>query len=219
MYIGTKLPVEPLDMRKFDPTHLARMANDLLGRIDSPRRRQILINFRDHALAEALGDHTALMETCSRKSQRYEVFGTGADIAAKMMPDSYEALWHHYKALIDLRMYLIHTEPEKLIVGEDCVAIEGNVHQLMTGQTAQSFFGVTGLSPDAVYQNTARICVIFIFDDEGKGAGEHSYSHGGISHDTLTLVPPELVPAQFYAPPGKVSDFFAANPALDWPRE
>lgn len=219
MYIGTKLAVAPLDMQKFDPTHVARVANDLLSRIESPRRRQILINFRDHALAEAVGDHAALMDTCSRHTQRYEVFGTGNDAnAAKMMPGSYEALWHHYKGLIDLNMYLIHTEPEKLVVGEDCLVIEGNVHQLMSGQTAQNFFGVDGLTPEAVYQNTARICLIFTFDDEGKGTGEHSYSNGGIGLDTLTLVPPALVPAQFHGAPGKISDFFAANPSLHWPQ-
>ena len=218
MYIGRKLEIAPLDMRTFDTTHIARVANDLLTRIREPRRRQILINFRDHAMAEAVGDHEALMATCSQKSQRYEVYGTGKDFdAARLMPGSYEALWHHYKALIDMNLYLIHTAPEKLVVGEDCVVLEGNVHQVMSGQSIEAFFGVGGLAPDTVYQNTARICLIFTFDEEGKGNGEHSYSVGSISQDTLTEVPAALVPKEFYTGPRTVAAFLAEHPELHWP--
>ena len=54
-----------VDFSQFDPTAAARLANAELARITDPRRRQILINFRDHALAECMGDYDALMATCS----------------------------------------------------------------------------------------------------------------------------------------------------------
>ena len=59
-------------MAAFDPTRMARFANEQLALISEPHRHRLLINFRDHALAEAMGDYDALMATCSRKSQRYD---------------------------------------------------------------------------------------------------------------------------------------------------
>ena len=56
MYVGHEIEAGPIDMARFDVTAAARAANEHLKTISEPRRRQILINFRDHALAEALGD-------------------------------------------------------------------------------------------------------------------------------------------------------------------
>ncbi len=219
MYIGRKLDSAPLDMTRFNPAHTALVANEYLGSVTDPRRRAILINFRDHALAEAMGDHEALMATCSKKSQRYEAY-TGGDDFSAMQPQSYEALWDYYKALIDLNMYLIHSEPEKIIVGDDELAVEIMVHQVISGRQAIDFFGVTEADPDVIYQAHNRTLVVFVFDEEGKGCGEHAYTgDGGMNMSLMTPIEADQVPEQFYTGPRKVADFFAENPDLEWPEK
>lgn len=216
MYVGHAIEAGPIELSRFDPTVAAMLANEHLKTIGEPRRRQILINFRDHALAEALGDHAALMATCSRKRQRYVIHGAGTDLS-HMEPQNYDELYDYYKALIDLDLYVIHTEMEKLIVGTDSLMLDAVVHQVLSGEQAREFFGVEGADPDLVYQAWSRAAIMFIFDEDGLGCGEHSYSDGGISMDRMVPISPELVPARYNQGPGNVSEFLSAQPALEWP--
>ncbi len=219
MYIGAKIPSGPLAMQSFNVANAALVANQHLREIHDPRRRQILTNFRDHALAEAMGDHAALMATCSKKSQRYEAYAADGDFQ-DMQPQSYDELWDYYKGLIDLNMYLIHSEVEKLIVGDDELLAELMVHQIVSGQQAIEFFGVTEADPATVYQAHNRTAVIFTFDEDGLGNGEHAYAgEGGISMALMHPLAPDEVPEQFFTGPRKVADFFAAHPDLEWPKE
>lgn len=217
MYIGNKLESGPIDMAVFNPADAALVANKHLKSIDDPRRRQILINFRDHALAEAVGDHAALMATCSRQSQWYEAYGASPDFQA-MQPDSYDTLLDYYKTLIELNMYLIHSQIEKLIVGSDCLLAELMVHQVFSGRQAIDFFGVADADPDTIYQGHTRTAVIFTFDKDGLGNGEQAYAgDGSICMARMTALKDEEVPPQFHSGPLKVADYFSANPDLDWP--
>jgi len=215
MHLGHKLPETALPMAQFDVLNVARIANDLLASVTEPRRRQILANFRDHALAECLGDKEALLATCSKKHQRYETYGAGEAFSA-MQPQSYEELCGYYGALVDLNQYIIHFDCEKLIVGDDELVIEGIVHQLLDGKFCRELHGIAGLDDDAVYQNSMRVLTIFVFDDEGRGCGEQSYS-SALRPQHLTLVPPQEVPANYYSGPTKAEDFYARHP--DWVRE
>jgi hypothetical protein len=213
MYLAQTLEESPIDMSRFDVTNAARIANDLLPSITDPRRRKILVNFRDHALAECCGDYDALMATCSKKSQRYETHGAAPEFAA-LQPRDYEQLCGYYGGLIDANMYLIHFDVEKLIVGDDELVVEGIVHQLMDGRTCREIHDIDDLEDDTVYQTAIRTLVIFIFDQDGMGCGEHAYS-SALRRELLTPVAPEEVPPQFYEGPGKAADFVAAHP--DWP--
>lgn len=214
MYLVDKLPESPIDMAQFDVAHAAGVANALLEKIEDPRRRAILLNFRDHALAEACGDYDALMATCSRQRQRYETHGASEAFAA-LQPQNYEQLCDYYRGLIDANMYLIHLDVEKLIVGDDELVVEGIVHQLLDGRSCTAIHGIAGLDDDTVYQTSIRTLVIFVFDEDAMGCGEQAYSQP-LRRELLSPVPADQVPAQFYAGPGKVADFLASHP--DWPR-
>ncbi|MEH6582565.1 MAG: hypothetical protein V7754_11570 [Halioglobus sp.] len=215
MYINEKLTETPVPMDEFDITHIARIANDLLATINEPRRRQILLNFRDHALAECHGDTAALLATCSQKSQRYETFGAGDEFSA-MQPQNYEQLCGYYGALVDMNQHVIHFECEKLIVGDDELVIEGIVHQLLDGKFCRELHGISGLEDDAVYQSSMRVLTIFVFDDDGLGCGEQSYS-SSLKPEHLTLVKADEVPQQYFSGPGNVAKFYQDNPG--WLRE
>jgi len=196
MYIGRILEKKPIAMKEFDTMAVAKVARRHLETIREPRRRQILENFIEHAEAEGRGDYEALMASCSRKRQTYATHGS--DFPA---PQSYAALEEHYRNLIAMNLYLIHFEVEKLAVGDDVVFVEGIVHQLYPGQLVEPLFGVSVQDPDAVYQLTKRTALTFVFDEDGKGAGEHAYTDGPTTADDLVALAPEEVPPAFYANP------------------
>ncbi len=196
MYIGRILEKRPIPMQDFDPMAVVKVARQELERIEEPHRRRILENFIEHAEAEASGKYEALMASCSRKSQVYATHGS--EFAA---PQSYAELEEHYRNLITLNLYLIHFEAEKLVVGDDAVVIEGLVHQLYPGNLLEPVFGVSAEDPEAVYMLTKRTLVTFVFDEDGKGAGEHAWSDGATTADDFTKLAPEEVPAAFSANP------------------
>jgi hypothetical protein len=216
MYTDHRLPEDSIDMADFDPARIARFANEQLGTISEPHRRRILINFRDHALAECMGDYDALMATCSRKSQRYEVYADNDNEFTRNLPNSYDELVPYYRALIDSNMYLIHSEPDKLIVGDDSLFIETVQHMVVPGAIARLAFDVAEAQEEGVYLFTTRLGIIFIFDEDGMGCGEHAFG-GKTSIEHMRLLAQDEIPQQYFSGPRKVDDFFAENPGLDWP--
>lgn len=200
MYIGRTLEEKPIDMRNFNPTHVVEVARAYQQKLTNPRQRQILQNFIEHAEAEGQGLYDTLMATCSRHSQHYSAYGAGGDYSAHL-PQSYAALEQHYRGLIAANVYLIHFEVEKLIVGEDELVIEGIVHQLHSGAMLKAIHNIEVDDPEAVYQLTKRTCLFFIFDQDGKGAGEEAYSNGASTAADVVKVDPALVPAAFWRNP------------------
>ncbi len=218
MYVGKEIKTEAIDMANFDVTNAAMIANEHLKTLTDPRQRKIMINFRDHALAECLGDHEALMATCSRKHQRYIIHGSDLDLD-HMQPNNYDDLFDYYKALIDLNVYIIHTELEKLIVGQDAIMLDAVVHQVLSGEQIQDFFGLEGVDRETIYQAWSRAGIMFIFDEDGMGCGEHSFADGGMSLDRIREIPESLIPPQYFSEPETVSEYLTAHPELDWPSE
>jgi hypothetical protein len=196
MYVGHILENKPMDMKHFDTTRIVKAAERHLETIKEPRRRQILQNFIEHARTEGSGDYEGLMASCSRKQQHYASYGSrfGA-------PQTYAELETHYRGLIEANIYLIDFEPEKLIVGDDALVLEGLVHQLYPGNLIEPMYGFEVDDPEAVYQATKRTCVFFVFDDDGMGAGEHSYSDGPLTADDLVKLSPDEVPEAFHHNP------------------
>jgi hypothetical protein len=192
MYIGRVLDKQPIDIHDFDPMALVRVARQHLETLEEPRRRQILENLIEHAEAEASGDHRALMASCSRESQTYAVYGSTFPA-----PQSFEDLDRHYAGLIDANLYWIHFEVEKLVVGSDVIFIEGLVHQLYPGELIEPIFGLKVADPSSVQQLTSRTALTFIFDEAGKGAGEHAYTDGPPALEDFTPVPAHLLPKGF----------------------
>ena len=196
MYIGRILEHRHIPMSEFDQMAVVKVARAHLETIKEPRRRQVLENFIEHAEAEMSGDYEALMASCSKKSQVYANYGS--DFGA---PQSYEELEVHYRNLIASNVYLLHFEVEKLAVDDDVVFIEGLVHQLYPGSLIEPIFGIAVDDPEAVHQLTSRTALTFVFDEEGKGCGEHSYSSGPKSKEEFLALAAEEVPETFFHNP------------------
>ena len=200
MYIGHTLPQRPIPFDQFDPDFLANWAkNTILPTIQGERRRLILQNFIDHATAECKGDFDTLMASCSLKRQDYRRWGKGDDgLMDGIQPQSYEELKLFYGNLVAFNLFVIHLEPEKFIVGEDTLVIEGNVHQMYPGAMLPVAFGIEPDDEDAVYMLTIRMCLFFIFDEDGMGCGEQSYTNGDPTPASFVKVPKDKVPQRFW---------------------
>ena len=79
-----------------------------------------------------------------------------------------------------------------------------------------NLYGIAEAEVDATYEMFARLWVVFIFDEDGMGCGEHAYS-GLTTIDNLRKLQEHEIPSEFKRGPVKVADFFAANPELEWP--
>lgn len=200
MYIGHTIPERPIPFEEFDPDSLANYVREnIYPNLATERQRLICQNFIDHATAEAKGDYDALMKTCSLKHQDYRRWGQGDDGKMEgIQPSSYEELEVFYGQLVTFNLFCIHLELEKFIVGENELVLEGNVHQLYHGSMLPVAFGIEPDDEDAVYMLTIRMCLFFIFDDDGMGMGEQSYTNGDPTEESFVKVPTEYVPQRFW---------------------
>lgn len=200
MYIGKTLPERPIPFEDFDPDYLGNFVREnIYPKLQTERQRLICQNFIDHATAEAKGDYDALMKTCSLKHQDYRRWGQGDDGKMEgIQPSSYEELEVFYGQLVTFNLFCIHLELEKFIVGDNTLVLEGNVHQLYHGSMLPVAFGIEPDDEEAVYMLTIRMCLFFIFDEDGMGCGEQSYTNGDPTENSFVKVPSEYVPQRFW---------------------
>ena len=200
MYIGYTLPQRPIPFDQFDPDHLTNTIRDkVLPTIKDERRRLVCQNFIDHSGAECQGDFETLMASCSRKRQDYRRWGSGDDgLMDGIQPQSYDELQVFYGNLVAFNLFVIHFEIEKFLVAEDTICIEGNVHQMYPGSMLPIAFGIDVDDPEAVYMLSLRMSLFFVFDEDGLGSGEQSYTNGDPTEANFVKVPHEYVPQRFW---------------------
>ena len=202
MYIGHTIPQRPISFDEFDPDYLANYVRENILPTLEGRRKQICQNFVDHATHECKGDLSGLLGTCSKKSQDYRRWGSGDDgLMDGIQPQSYDELEVFYGNLMAFTLFVIHLELEKFVVGEDTLCIEGNVHQMYPAAMLPVAFGLDVDDADddeAVYMLTIRMALFFIFDEDGIGTGEQSYTNGDPTIESFVKVPKDKVPQRFW---------------------
>lgn len=200
MYVGRILKEEHIDMKDFNPLNISQTAREYLKDIKEPQRRAVLENFIEHAEAECTGDYERLIASCSSQNQTYAVYGC-LEFIKEMQPQSVEEMKEFYHTLIASNTYLIHGEVEKLIVDEHDLYVEIILHQLYPGEFLPVAFGMDFGKEGEVYQLTQRVATVFVFDDENKGCGEHSWTDGPTQPEWFRKEDPKEVPEQFWNNP------------------
>jgi hypothetical protein len=200
MYIGRTLETRPIPFDQFDPDLLEKTIKEkVLPTLTSERHRLVCQNFIDHATAESKGNLGALLDSCSRQHQDYRRWGKGDDgLMEGIQPQSYEELEVFYGNLMTFSLFCIHFEVEKFLVADDTICIEGVIHQLYPGEMLPVAFGIEPDDPEAVYMLTIRLCLFFIFDKDGIGCGEQSYTNGDPTPESFVKMPKEYVPQRFW---------------------
>lgn len=200
MYIGKTLEEKAIPFDKFDPDSLANFVREqVLPTITGERRRLVTQNFIDHASHECKGDLSGLLETCSKKRQDYRRWGKGDDgLMEGIQPQSYEELEAFYGNLVTFNLFVIHLEVEKFLVADDTICIEGNVNQMYPASVMPIAFGIEPEDPEGVYMLTIRMALFFVFDEDGLGCGEQSYTNGDPTPASFIKVPHKYVPQRFW---------------------
>ncbi len=165
-----------------------------LGPADRSRLHRSVADLR---IAQRSGRFADLMATCSKKRQSY-VF-SGDPNRPQIQVSNHAELETYYRGLIDSRTWMLHYDLDKVTVGDDEIVLDGVLHQLYPTELVNRAFPFQ-LDPGyRAYQLTKRLCVIFLFDEEGLSAGEQAYSRGPIGPENFTPVEDEHLPALFRA--------------------
>lgn len=196
MHLKTVYQERPVPMQDFDGLHHVKVMKEVLDTLTEPRRRQIMRNMIEHVITECSGHYAELMATCSRKRQSYYSWGRGDPLPGSD-PQSYEELEAYYRDLVDSRAWMAHGELDKVIVGDDEIVLDGVLHQLVPTEMVEPLFGVTVDPAYRAYQMTKRMCIIFMFDEDGRSCGEHAYGNGPTSARDLTPVDDQYLPDMF----------------------
>ncbi|MBI2311314.1 MAG: hypothetical protein HYU77_02280 [Betaproteobacteria bacterium] len=196
MHLKTVYKEKPVPMQDFDGQHHIKLLNEVLGTLTDPRRRQIMQNTIEHLTTLGSGHYAELMAACSRERQSYYSWGRG-DPLPGTNPQSYEELEAYYKYVVDSRAWMVHAELDKIIVGDDEIVLDGVLHQLCPTELIEPMFGIQVDTAYRAYQMTKRMCMIFMFDEDGIGCGAHAYYNGPTSAKDLTPVADQYLPDIF----------------------
>ena len=199
MHLKTVYPEKPIPMQDFDGQHYVKLLNEVLGTLTDPRRRLIMQSMIEHLLTEHGGRYAELMEICSQKTQSYQAWGLGAGLSGAG-PQSYEELAAYYWDVVDSKAWMVHGELDKVIVGDDEIVLDGVLHQLVPTEMVEPLFGVTVDPAYRAYQMTKRLCIIFLFDEDGRTCGEHVYGNGPTTARDLTPVDDQSLPGLLRSP-------------------
>lgn len=195
MFRAEPYPETPILMKDFDNSAHVKALKRELETIQDPRRRKILENSIEHAIAEGEGNYDRLMNSCSRKRQSYYFWGSAAGTVQNPVKSSYEELKAFYRAIIDSGAWNIHYDLDKIVVGDDAVVMDGVMHQIFPTAVVNAMMPYKLDETHQAYQMSKRLTVAFLFDEDGVSCGEHSYTNGPVSPNDFTPVDAQYVPA------------------------
>ncbi len=178
MYRTQAYEEKPIDMKDFDQWAQVNTLRQVRETIKDERRRKILDNAIEHAIAEATGNYEALMASCSRKRQSYMFWGAEPGSLQHPVKSSYEELEKFYGGVIASGAWRIHFDVDKVVVGDDEIVMDGVMHQLYPAALINAMMPFKVDPKHSAYQMTKRMAVTFMFDEDGISCGEHSYTNG-----------------------------------------
>lgn len=160
-------------MDKPDIATLMTAADKLLERTDNPRHRQILENYRRHALLEVSGDwEPILAPDMTVPEPHYQLFfaGVSADLRGR------KACAEFYRTLIGSGAQVFWGEGEEIIVSDAGFASQTHSHQYLTGAALRAM----GADVDdaALYVKHFDIMLFWRYDERARLIGEHVVDAG-----------------------------------------
>ncbi len=146
-------------------------ADRLLAVTANPLHRQILENYRRHAILEVTGNWAEIFVpdmTVLEPAYTFDVTGLEG---VKLTGDEVKGF---YKALADQQLTVILVEDEQLMVSDWGLASESwfNIYERGSALIGQ---GLTGYQPDGHYVMRQRLAMIWPFDSCGRLTGEHVF--------------------------------------------
>lgn len=159
-------------MAKLDIFTQFRGIDRFLATLDNPLHRQIISNYRRHALLEITGQKERIFTAdMTVEHPVYWIHASGMDVTL----DGYDQVLTFYSALEAQEATVMIVQDEKLAVADWGFASEGLFNSFMPGPLVSTRFGEA--DPDKLYIVRQRLAVIWPYDDRGRMIGEHVYEH------------------------------------------
>lgn len=178
-------------MAKFDPTVIVHDIDALLEQTDKPLHRQILENFRRHAILELIGEWEQIFTpdmTVEHPIYRMNEGGQGEVL------DGMEAVQGFYKSLVEAGATNLVFEDNNISVNDRGIAIEAIVNHLLPGSVLAAE-GAEVDDHDAIYNVRHRLGMFWPYDETGRLIGEHVYEDIP-SREVIKLDPSEVLTAE-----------------------
>ena len=174
-------------MTKLEITDLTRAADELLEVTENPLHRQILENYRRHAILEVTGNWQQIFTPdMTVEHPVYYVNGGGMSLTL----DGPEQVQGFYQGLERTQTTVMVLEDEVIAVADWGFASEAIFHTYVTGAAAASSFargeGGFDADPERFYVSRRRLAMIWPYDERGRMKGEHVYAHDDHS-DTVEV--------------------------------
>ncbi|MDN3352010.1 hypothetical protein [Actinomadura sp. DC4] len=155
-------------MQKLDITMLTRAADGLLEHAESPRHRQLLENYRRHALLEVTGRWTQIF--AEDMTVEHPVYYLNINRTSVTL-DGFEEVVAFYRTLTDTESNVIVLEDEQLAVADWGIASESMFNTYVRGNV------IPDGDPELHYVVRQRIAMHWPYDERGRLIGEHVYEH------------------------------------------
>jgi len=202
-------------MTKKDPATTISAADRLLEVTTDPLHRQILENYRRHAILEVTGEWEGIFDEDSAVEHpvyRFNITGYEGVVA-----DGADAVKGIYQMLRKTSTCVILVEDEKLNVCDWGFASESFFNTYQRG-TDLIKLGLAAEKPDGYYILRQRFAMIWPYDERGRMAGEHVYEDKSFREiieiavedyvtpdDARARLLPLLRPLPKFSPPPKAS--------------
>jgi len=175
-------------MAKLNIATVTRAVDEMLLRTDDLRHRQILENYRRHAILEVINEWKEIL--AADMTVEHPVYYVNVDGASTTL-DGYEQVSQFYGALEHSESTVMVPEDEKLAVADWGFASEAIVNFFVSGVAASAAFqrGESKLDadPEKFYVIRRRMSMQWLYDERGRLIGEHVYEHA--DHVEIREVP------------------------------
>jgi hypothetical protein len=161
---------------RIEPLRSLRPVDDLLETTGNPYHRRLLENFREHVIAEAVGDIDRIMATMAPHPvyHSYDSFGDSAQSDEDyVIVNGREETWALYREFIDSGRHVHELDTRRLAVSDWGIAGDGYLYLTERGSNLVAE-GVPGIDPGATYVAGSRFAYFIPYED-GLMAGEDIY--------------------------------------------
>lgn len=175
-------------MIDFSVKHTLAPVDAKIAATTNPRHRAMLLNFREHLLAEVAGDTDAIMKTQVADPQ-YHFYGSGNGDTGPKGGVAVRAFYDHIFSLgYNKLRYVI----DRFVIDDASLFHEGSMDLVFPGAAVQAM-GFPCDDPSGHYVYSYRQAAVFHYDAEGNCTGEDTYSDGPLSPERLRKLTAEEV--------------------------
>lgn len=161
---------------RLEPSRSLRPINGLLEATRDPYHRRLLENFREHVVAEVVGDIDRIMATMAPHPvyHSYDSFDASAESGEDfVIVNGRDETWALYRDFIDSGRHVHELDTRRLAVSDWGIAGDGYLYLTEQGSSLLAA-GASGVDPGTTYVAASRFAY-FIPYENGLMAGEDIY--------------------------------------------